>query len=372
MKTILVLLLLVPALSAQDSVKVYMLSRSVGTVIDINERAEFNLFPRITGGFISAFIFQAKDSNYYINYRLTDGTTEYDSIAKYSLGYYYSTAVRVQGTENEERGLRFDYNSPVIEYKDSIITMPFIVQEFVSVKAIPNERLSAASDEIPLRDSEMDIRVFLRPAMEFYIGGGLAYSPGIIKGVKKHLNYYEITSPDAGYSVPLTGYDFSVGTTYNFTSSLIYKRLFSLGVKFTFMPSEDSDEFLEYKSLTVSGAYYFPLYENFKPFISAGVIRSFIKIKKNYNNMIIGYREYQRYIDGKYYDAAETKYLAVVNIEKSTEGFELGYGVLYNFHPSVALNFSVNYKLMKAHKLETSGAMLRSGGLETAITLMIR
>ena len=61
--------------SAQDSLKIIILSDEVGSLLDAEEKKEYDVMPKFGDEFIHAFFYLDKDEKYYFKVRLKSGNS---------------------------------------------------------------------------------------------------------------------------------------------------------------------------------------------------------------------------------------------------------------------------------------------------------
>jgi hypothetical protein len=357
---------------AQDSVRIFMFSEEVGTVVDPVERDTYKLFRKAEGEFIHGFFYQV-DSNYFCKYRLSDKGREYDTVVFFSYASYLSGAARVQHYEHERMGKDFNINNTIINFKDSVIEIPSGVknnlkEEIVQRKA--NElqvtrnieevkKGEAASGTLPLSDIRIDAEKLLRDAIEWYIGAGLVFDVNGFQGLNESFNYYELTIPEEGYSIPLTKKDYKAGTLFSFSSTVVIKNTYSLEMRFNSKVGEYDETELDYKSFKISGAWHYQVNDFLFPYISLGYMRAGFSVKQNY-----------------YVPVSETGYpLESIKIDGVLNGMSVSLGMFIEANEIFKINLSAGYKFTSGkemHRTSPHPVTIKADGFEFSVNLMIR
>lgn len=132
--------------SAQNMVRVIILSPRVGEMIDIPERDKFNIFKSIKG-FLTAEIFEIPDSSYKVHFRLTGlDSTVSDTLITYSLTALRQMAEKINNFEALSEGTYKMGDNQVRSFNYIVKNTPL---NFKSAKTAPVSDLTVKGEKIP-------------------------------------------------------------------------------------------------------------------------------------------------------------------------------------------------------------------------------
>ena len=332
-KIILISLVLVGLLAfgqlcyAQDSIKIVILSKDVGSVVDSEERKEFNIFPTYNENFISAYFYQSADSQYYCNLKLLSDGAVKDSILKFNYFSIRNVAVKIQYQESQKLGeTDFKFENVVLVFVDGS-----------EAKDIPKKQSNLVFEEkkpkstvqiLPINRAEMDYSELIEKNFVAGISAGIVHNTADFDGLKEIFNILEENIPEDPYQIPKSNLSFKASPLYRFSSLIIYKKHFMLDIVYVISPSTNELSSFEYESFSGSLSYLIPILRNLSPYISLGYSASKFIASNHYGNPVN--------------DRQGT--LESITLEGNIKGLMTSLGILFNISQKFGINLLGNYK----------------------------
>ena len=311
---------------AQDSIKIIILSKDVGSVVDSEERKEFDIFPTYSENFISAYFYQSADSQYYCSLKLQSDGAVKDSILKFNYVSIRSVASRIQYQESQKLGKTdFKLENVVLVFADGSEAKD--IPQKQSNLAFKEKRPKSTVQNLPINKVEMDYSELIEKNFVLGLSAGyIFHNSAEFEGLGEIFNILEEKLSNETYTVPKTNLSFKVSNLFRFSSLFIYKRNYMGEMVFNFSPATDEQTSLEYKSFSISLSYLFTVLKNLTPYASLGYSAS----------KFTAYHRYGISLGGGTLES--------ITLEGNVKGIMLSLGVLYNFSSNVAVNLFGNYK----------------------------
>ena len=320
---------------AQDSIKIIILSKDVGSVVDAGERKEFNIFPTYSENFISAYFYQSADSQYYCSLKLQSDSAVKDSILKFNYASIRSVAAKIQYQESQKLGKTdFKLENVVLVFADGSEAKEILQKQ--SNLVFKEKRPKSTVQNLPINRVEMDYSELIEGNFVLGISAGyIFHNSAEFEGLGEIFNILEEKLSNQTYNVPKTNLSFKVSNLFRFSSLFIYKRNYMGEMVFNFSPATDEQTSLEYKSFSISLSYLFTVLKNLTPYASLGYSAS----------KFIAYHRYGINLGGGTLES--------ITLEGNVKGIMLSLGVIYNFSSNVAVNLFGNYKFYSDAVVQT-------------------
>jgi hypothetical protein len=311
---------------AQDSLKFIILSKDVGSVVDLEERKEYNIFPTFAENFVSAYFYQSSDSQYYCSLKLQSDGFIKDSIIKHNYFSIRNIATRIQYQESQRAGRKdFNLDNVVLVFADGNKAMDIPQKQGNLV--IKEKKSKYTLQNLPINKVDMDYSEIIEKKFVLGLSAGyILHNSTEYEGLGEIFNIIEEKLSNEIYSVPKTNLSFEASSLFRFSSLFIYKKHYMGEVVYTLSPPTDEQSPFEYKSFSISLSYLFTFLKNLTPYASLGYSAS----------KFTAYHYYGIYLGGGTLES--------ITLEGNVKGIMLSLGVLYNFTSNVAINLFGNYK----------------------------
>lgn len=278
------------ATSAQEDVKIVILSPRVGTLIDETERNSFQIFPQIRN-FISAVVYTA-DGNYFIQFRLSDlDGKERDTIIIYSENLILMIAEKIDHYEEIKGGnYKIGQNPPTLVIAEG---EPLRIQLPPHTKRRKTDQTQSTSDKavfkfwyepLPLAQTAIFEDQETYPKLGFGIGFAL-YSPDF-SNLNNAFLAIENKYRDQGYSIGGSNTKLDITSLIYFHLQFQPFKHFSLFLQTASMDEESK----KFSTTTVSLLYHVRPFQGswFRPFAGVGIGKYTFEIVQLYgkNNRV--------------------------------------------------------------------------------------
>lgn len=312
---------------AQDSIKVIILSKDLGSIVDTDERKEYNIFPAFGENFVSAFFYQGSDSQYYCSLKLQYNSSIKDSIIKYNYFSIRNIAARIQYQESQSSGKTdFNSNNVVLIFADGSEAKDLLLQQ--KNVTVQDKKLQSSLRNIPINKLDVDYSEIIEKNYTIGISAGLVYNSADFNGLSEIFNILEANIPEDPYEIPQSNLSFKASPLYRFSSLIIYKKQFIVEVVYSISPSNEEPSYFKYESFSGALGYMIPILRNLTPYVSLGYSASKFSASNYYGNSVN--------------DRQGT--LESITLEGNVKGILTSLGIFYNISWNIGINLFGNYK----------------------------
>jgi hypothetical protein len=320
---------------AQDSLKIIILSKDVGSVVDSEEKREFGILPSFDENFINAVFYLSPDSQYYCSVKLKSGDSIKDSILIFSYASIRNTAARIQILENKKKGNNdFDIQSVDLNFADGKNVKNLDYKK--SGKIDDKKEIRSDLGKIPISRLDLNYSEIIERDFKIGLSAGLVYNSANFDGLGQIFNIFEENIPKAPYEIPKSNFIFKASPLFRFSSMLIFRNTITGEIEYAFNSNSDNYSNLDFKTFAISISYILPLLKNPYPYVTLGYSVSKFTVKKNYGFQVDSLRGT----------------LESITLDGNAKGLKTSIGIMYNFTPNFGINIYGNYKFYPAVKVD--------------------
>jgi hypothetical protein len=312
---------------AQDSLKIILLSKDIGLVVDSQEKAEYKILPNFDENFINAFFYLGADSQYYCSVKLKSGDYVKDTTFILSYGLVRTIATRIQYIENQNMG-KVDFDVKNVELKFADGTEAKNLTEEQNRITIDRKYTSVNLQKLPINKLNLDYSEIIKKDFDVGISAGIIYNSAKFDGLGKIFNLLEENIPEAPYEIPKSNLTFRAYPLYRLSSIFIYKNTVMGELEYAFNLHNDNYSNLDYKSFAFSMSYLFTITKNLRPYVAIGYSASKFEVKKNYNVIV----------------NSNGLKLESITLQGNVKGLKASLGTIYNFTKQTGVNIWGSYK----------------------------
>lgn len=328
---LIMLLGIISLCSAQDSMKVIILSNEAGFLIDAEKKEEYGIIPKFGDEFIHAFFYLDNDKQYYCKVRIKSGDSFKDSVLTYSYTSIRSIAMRIQYKEKQKKGNSdININDFELKFADGETVRNFVkVSNSVKIEEIIINDTSMR--KIPLAETNSDYSQFVEKNLELGLGIGMIYQTYNFQDLSQIFNFIAknvVKEPDK-----INESDFTINSfpLFSFSSILIIKNTVLAEIEFALGATSSASSSLDYNSFSLSFSYLFSLYRNLSPYISVGYSGFNFYAEQNYGLSI---------------NDDSVRKLESISLDGVGKGMKLGIGVIYKLTNFASINLFGSYRFI--------------------------
>lgn len=307
--------------SAQDSLKIIILSDEVGSLLDAEEKKEYDVMPKFGDEFIHAFFYLDKDEKYYFKVRLKTGNSFKDTVLTIAYNSVKSIAMRIQYKENIEKGNSdFNINDVQLKFEDGETARNLI--------KVSSSRIPLA---IPLAGTNSDYSQFVKKDLELGLGIGIIFNTYNFEDLSPI--FYTIAKNVVRYPNAVNESDFTINSfpIFSFSSIFIIKNRFLGEIEYALGGTSSASSSLDYNSFSLSFSYLFLLSENLSPYFSIGYSGFNFNAVQNYGLPI----------NTDYEGTLES-----ISLEGAGKGVKLSIGAIYKIPNFASINIFGSYRFV--------------------------
>jgi len=309
---------------AQDSIKIVIISKKIGAIIDAKEKEEFRILPKFRDNFVNAIFYMDSNNQFYCKVRLKAGESFKDSILSYNYNSIRNIAAKAQMKEN---GRNFNINDVQLFFTDGKKVQSF------------NERTyKQFTRKIPLAKTDSDYSQLIEG------NGGVGLTAGIIINPYSYKDlsqiFYDIAKNIVIEPENVSKSDFVINSfpLFSFSSVFFIQNSFSLELEYSFGGNEKAFSDVSYKSFSVSVAYLYPLSQKVSPYLSVGYSGFNFKATQNYNFLTV--------------KKDSVGSLESISLEGKGGGLKLSIGLIYKLSDLMSFNLFGSYRFTPPIKFD--------------------
>ena len=148
----LIILIVSNTSNAQDSSKIIILSKDVGSILDSAERKKYNVLPVFDDNFVSAYFYAGPDTQYHINVKLKSVNLVKDTSINLSYASLINTVARIQQQEKLKYGI--EYTKLELYFTDGSEVKNFVKKPNPTVT--PNKMSPPSLRNVPIQKLAID------------------------------------------------------------------------------------------------------------------------------------------------------------------------------------------------------------------------
>ncbi len=348
--SIILLLFIIPNLIcfSQDSSKIIMLSKDFGPIVDLNEKLEYNILPRLKENFVSAMFYLGTDSLYHCKVKLRKDEAVSDTTISLSYSSIRNSAMRVQYLENLKKG-NSNFNMQNVELifanNEEVENIVKMEDRSVAISKEINPKLYEFTivKELPLNKQNIDYSKFIENNNYFGASFGMLYNSANFNKLGEIFNLLEENIPEPGYKIAKSDLTFNSFPIFTLSSFLIISKNFMFELKYGFNISTSTNEYLSYSSFLASLGYLQPVIKNIKIYGAIGFTGVDFDAFKNYNVEI---NEHGAVLES-------------IALSGRAKGVKLSLGIKYNVSSSFIIdltasqNFYSNLEIINSYNYQT-------------------
>lgn len=311
------------ALIGQDSTKIIIINEKIGPIVDLNEKAEYNLLPNFGNEFVSAKFYLSQDSLYKCDIVTNNGIVVKDTTIVFSFNAIRNIAIKIKYTDNIKKGITdYNYTNLKLNYADNTVVEKIektIDKEIENTKStyeqnsrnfyrLPTNRLNLNYEKIIERKFTLGLSLGMGFSTNNYSGIDILY-----KKVEEKLN------------LPSRLTEFTNGALFKISSFLVTHTniVFNFNYSFNFV-NETADE-CDVSIANFSIGYLYPIIEKTNLYTSLGLSSLAFRTRVHYNF------------------STENGYLEYIDMNGNNKGLRIEIGVLSRLTSIINLNLSVAY-----------------------------
>ncbi len=327
--SIILLLFIIPNLIcfSQDSSKIIMLSKDIGPIVDLNEKLEYNILPRVKESFVSAMFYLSADSLYKCKLKLRKDQTVTDTTLMLNYSSIRNSAMRVQYLESIKKGhSNFNMQNVKLIFANNEEVENIVKMEesslAISKKINPKLYEFTFVKELPLNKQNIDYAQFIESDNYFGASFGILYNSENFNELRRIFNLLEENIPEPGYEITKSDLTFNSFPIFSFSSNLIIFKNLMFELKYGFNITPSSYQYLSYTTFLASLGYLQPVLKNTKLYGAIGFTGVDFDAFKSYNVAI----------------NEDKSMLESITLNGRTKGVKLSLGIKYNVSSSFIID----------------------------------
>ncbi|NOX64669.1 MAG: porin family protein [Chlorobi bacterium] len=308
---------------AQDSIKIVIISKKIGAIIDAKEKEEYRILPKFKDNFVNAIFYMDSNNQFYCKVRLKAGESFKDSILSYNYNSIRNIAAKAQMKEN---GRNFNINDVQLYFADGKKVQSF------------NERTyKQFTRKIPLAKTGSEYSQLIRENYGVGLASGIIINPYSYKDLSKI--FYNIARNIVLEPEKVSESDFVINSfpLFSFSSVFFIQNSFSLELEYSFGGNEKAFSDVSYKSFSVSIAYLYSLSQRVFPYLSIGYSGFNFKASQYYSLTVKK-------------DSVGT--LETISLEGKGGGLKLSIGMIYKLSDFLSFNLFGGYRFTSPIKFD--------------------